>query len=523
MPAAPTPAATVPTQNLHADERSAALLESGRQTPLEEELHRWLRDQWKPGLYAVAVHRTPDSPITPYAFGESAWTGWDLAAELWAIRDRWQPHARVLCLLTDGPDAADERQLRLLSRYLGIEVVDARGPVPDAGPTPPEQGQGQGQGQGQDAGLPGRARAEDPNPAAAETTCPAPLPPAGTASPIGVPVSILDMATTVAAEPPAARSLASPPVGAAGESRDPRRHPPHRAAPARNLDNTAEPPAAGAAVAPAAAATTAEPDTARTVEASAQERQPGVLQAPESVDAARPSTAQERSAFRELMHRRYDIHARAVTQTLATSPGLRSGSGGPAAAEESDVCDLAAVRALVNGDWPQEPKPAQLAAWAACLTSGLRMLPTFRGTAYVWRGWEHVDPALLTVGRIVTCDNVLRARLAPSGDAHQLPVDVVVWSQSGRRTRPLLPEDAQEEVLFPGRTAFRVLAVQAGGSEPVARVLLRQLSLQEFARARALPATGQEALGDKDVKTRARLLAAVGESLDEAVPHIATV
>jgi len=76
---------------------------------------------------------------------------------------------------------------------------------------------------------------------------------------------------------PAARSLASPPVGAAGESRDPRRHPPHRAAPARNLDNTAEPPAAGAAVAPAAAATTAEPDTARTVEASAQERQPGVL------------------------------------------------------------------------------------------------------------------------------------------------------------------------------------------------------------------------------------------------------
>lgn len=501
-PTLPVPSATVPPDALQLDKRGLAFLPAGESQPVAAELEEWRRDRWQPGLYAVAVRRPADSPLTPYEFSTTPWSAWDLAVELWAVRAHWK-HARTLCLLTDGPVGADELELRLLSLYLGVAVADARGCLPgiEAG------GAGQADAGAEGAVLSATAEPAPPESGGDDEV----LPPAQVALPEGLkalvaPIGLSGIATTVTSEPASHTPGAVRASGRMDEAAG-GRGPQHQVA-------SVEADADGAVGIDGAGLAGADgvPEVGSIDAAGAR---PGVLNAPPLLEPGHRSTAEERSRFRELMQRRYDVHARAITQTLATRPGLRSGSGGSAVCKESDVCDLAAVRALVSGEWPQGQEPAHTAAWTACVTSGLRMLPTYRGAAYVWCGWEEIDPSALSVGQLVTSAHVLRARLGPGVASERPAVEAVVWSESGRRTRMLVPEGVEEEVLFPGRTAFRVLALRAGGGgAQVPQILLRQLTGQESVRARTAEGAGPEPLGERDFKVRSRLLAALGESAE---------
>ncbi|MFF1874973.1 hypothetical protein [Kitasatospora herbaricolor] len=237
------------------------------------------------------------------------------------------------------------------------------------------------------------------------------------------------------------------------------------------------------------------------------------LAAPTTVLPGHRSTAENRASFRELMQRRYDVHARAVLQTLATNPGLRSATvGASAASEDSDVCDLAAVRAFVCDDWPEQPQAAQIEAWTACVVSGLRMLPTFRGVTYAWYGRDEAGLSSLSVGQLFTPEHVLRTRVRSGTVPEGSEVEVVVWSESGRRTGVLLAEETGEEILFPAWTSFRVLSCRAGQGGAPARVLLRQLTAAEAkGLSRAPGEADAEVLKERDARARSGLLTAIGE------------
>ena len=248
--------------------------------------------------------------------------------------------------------------------------------------------------------------------------------------------------------------------------------------------------------------------------AGAVEIQPQrALAAPTTVLPGHRSTAENRANFRELMQRRYDVHARAVLQTLATNPGLRSAAvGASAASEDSDVCDLAAVRAFVCDDWPEQPQAAQIDAWTACVVSGLRMLPTFRGVTYAWYGRDEAGLSSLSVGQLFTPEHVLRTRVRSGTVPEGSEVEVIVWSESGRRTGVLLAEETGEEILFPAWTSFRVLSCRVGRGSAPARVLLRQLTAAEAkGLSRASGEADAEVLKERDARARSGLLTAIGE------------
>ncbi|MCL7429387.1 hypothetical protein [Streptomyces sp. YS415] len=178
-----------------------------------------------------------------------------------------------------------------------------------------------------------------------------------------------------------------------------------------------------------------------------------------------PPTAQDRTAFRQLVGSAWDRHASVITRALVRMPALRG------ARPDEAVCDLLAVHLYLTApedspfasahlDAALESGDSRLAPYVVCLTAGLRRLPSYRGAAVRGPGTA-VEPAQ---------DGTVRfaAPLAalPLAAAAQRPgAGCVLWSVTARRTRPLLGTAADELLLFPPGTRFDVLDASAAGAD----------------------------------------------------------
>ncbi|MFJ1562271.1 ricin-type beta-trefoil lectin domain protein [Streptomyces mirabilis] len=441
------------------DERGLTFLEpdhSGTKELLERFGH-WRRTGGQPDLYGVAVRCASSTPGSPYLVGRTPRSAWELARALWAERSRWQGEGRELALFTDSLMPDQTLQLRLLSSYLRVPVVNGR---PVALPVPGGLPQGGHSAVGGPGPRPERPQSLTPESGAE------PLPDSeAPALPTAVGSSPAPTVTGVPAEepPPQAAALAeTAPFGAPGETQS------------------------------AGAEPAEEPDTVTVVGA-------GVLLAPPTLLPGHRSTPEERSLLREGLRHRYDVHARAVARTLATNPGLR-----PASAPEqgTDMCDLVAIRALLDGDAPtaaSEQAAADLAAaWAACVASGLRRLPSYRGAVCLAGALPGSDPQALVPGQVVDTAHVLRTS-RPAATAPNGVVMTVLWSATGRRVGTLFPERTEEDIVFPGNCAFRVVGVEPAGPATPRRVLLREVSPEERQQS------GGTALDDEDRSVLERL------------------
>ncbi|MBB5939697.1 hypothetical protein [Streptomyces zagrosensis] len=224
------------------------------------------------------------------------------------------------------------------------------------------------------------------------------------------------------------------------------------------------------------------------------------------------STEAEQAAFRTLAESQWERLGSAVARTLMRMPALRGHEQIAARADlialqlylrgtQSELDHEALRRALHSGD-------GRLLPYAACVASGLRRLPSFRGA--VFRG----APSLLAVGGGLTPGRLLR----DPGPVSGLPVEsegpspggarYVIWSVTGRRVRQLFDapgaaavSTSRDEVVFPPGTVFRVLDASTdgpGGEAPL--FLLRELSVLP-----AVTTVRRDPLDDQDRAALVRL------------------
>ncbi|MFF5408532.1 hypothetical protein ACFY8K_37515 [Streptomyces misionensis] len=193
------------------------------------------------------------------------------------------------------------------------------------------------------------------------------------------------------------------------------------------------------------------------------------------------STAPEQRLLRSYLGTDWERHASAVQRVLTRLPGLRS------AGESDDVlgADLTAVHAYIDaGESPAsrpdlavelERRDSGALAYLACLASGLRRLPSFRGAAVRTAGIFDAGTKMLLPGEELGAATPIGAQALeqyPSApDDHYL-----IWSMTGRRVSSLLntgtgPDSGK--VLFGPATRLRVLRVRQRGDATV--VLLREL------------------------------------------------
>ncbi|MFF8883759.1 hypothetical protein [Streptomyces flaveolus] len=194
------------------------------------------------------------------------------------------------------------------------------------------------------------------------------------------------------------------------------------------------------------------------------------------------STPADRQALRSLAGPLWWQHQATVTRMLTMVPGLRT------QAQNEDVqADLVAVRCYVTLDdgplswtWLRQRLVAgsdEALPYLACLASGLRLLPSYRGV--VIRDAAGISqagrsPAPGTELREATPVGTLTLDGAPpsAGDRY------VIWSVTGRRVRSLFSPTAStgntEEIVFGPGTRFRVLGTE--GRPGAMTVLLREVA-----------------------------------------------
>lgn len=194
------------------------------------------------------------------------------------------------------------------------------------------------------------------------------------------------------------------------------------------------------------------------------------------------STEDERSAFRALADAVWDRHGTAVGRMLTRMPALRGQE------QEAARADLIALhlylhtsegalrhdelaRALRRGDKPLLP-------YAACLASGLRRLPSYRGVALRGAGAEDIDDGLAP-GDLLRDPAPVCALPLAAGAPRPSGARYAISSVTGRRVRQLTHRPgagvARDEVVFPPGTLLRVLAVREEGDAPL--ILLREVPL----------------------------------------------
>ncbi|MFC8448882.1 hypothetical protein [Kitasatospora sp. NPDC057223] len=219
---------------------------------------------------------------------------------------------------------------------------------------------------------------------------------------------------------------------------------------------------------------------------------------------ARPSTAQEQAAFKELLGVHYQRCASRADQVAMRLPALRS------APREDLRTDLAAVflhhadsgvpvsrTELVEA--ARRPGPGPLDSFLACLGSGLRRLPSHHGAVLLGADpgpeeLEHYRPgAELTEPAPVVG---LPAHDVELGAA----VEFVVWSATGRRTAAFA-DTGEPEVVFPPGSRFSVIDLLPAGEGRPTRILLREIAHPGAEESEA----GH--LGDRDRQARLRLTA----------------
>jgi hypothetical protein len=177
-------------------------------------------------------------------------------------------------------------------------------------------------------------------------------------------------------------------------------------------------------------------------------------------------------------------------------------TGGSGEADHALVTDLVAVRAYASEDGVEvdralrSPDPSAALAAAACIASGLRRLPSFRGVVFRVAA-PPVAPGAYLPGAVLMEPAFLTTT---SADDEVLAAGAVfaIWSSTGRRTGGLELDGGSDTVVFAANTAFKVLAEYAPGA-PDGYVLLRELPEgQQGARAVC-------ALDEEDAATLQRL------------------
>lgn len=229
-----------------------------------------------------------------------------------------------------------------------------------------------------------------------------------------------------------------------------------------------------------------------------------------SARATRPghlSSATDHDALRALVGPHWDLYVPAVSEALNRLPALVEDE------REAAEADLIALRMYLDGDegplGDRELARALragddgLQAYAACLASGLRRMPAYRGV--VLRGAGSApddDEESLPVGSLLR--DLAPLSGVPVAAAAGLPRGprYLIWSVTGRSTRQLT-EGEQDEVVFAPGTPFRVLDVRGGGPSPL--VLLRELPVSAAAPAAPTRSGASAELDSADLATLARL------------------
>jgi hypothetical protein len=163
---------------------------------------------------------------------------------------------------------------------------------------------------------------------------------------------------------------------------------------------------------------------------------------------------------------------------MSESPGLR---GTSRAVTGDTLTDLVAVRLYLSGDSAAVNEAVRSASvgshvpLARCVASGLRKLPSYRGTALLRTRISAAERAWYQPGRLATEWAFCTAR-TETYPAPAQGTDFLIWSMTARRTN-LLDPGTPDRVLFLPGTRFKVLRCDEEGDRPT--VLLRELSASE--------------------------------------------
>ncbi|WP_035839309.1 hypothetical protein [Kitasatospora azatica] len=255
------------------------------------------------------------------------------------------------------------------------------------------------------------------------------------------------------------------------------------------------------------------------------------------------STPEERQRYREHAGSRHEKHVVAVARALAQRPALRGAS--PRSSREAEdvvAVDLAALRAYLCGeplnldDVLRSANPSPARAHTACLVSGLRVLPAYRGAVFRSARLSAEALARYRPGLPLIEPGFVSGATSPAGVPAPHPaaepgtkpspepgraaggeapgtarVRYAVWSQTARRTGWLDTGSAGEEALFVAGTEFLVLDVEAAQESGPAVVYLR-----ESPRAGAQPGPdGTVELTEADRTILDRLRTALGAAPGE--------
>jgi hypothetical protein len=228
------------------------------------------------------------------------------------------------------------------------------------------------------------------------------------------------------------------------------------------------------------------------------------------------SSEEEHAAFRDFAAEVWERHAAAVSRVFTRMPALRGRELEAArtdlvavhaylTAEEGPLHHQELVRDLRTGE-------GRLSAYAGCLTSALRRLPSYRGVAL--RGGDGTAPEP-AVGTLVLEPGPVSALTGASGLPGGGSVRYAIWSVTGRVVRQLLGSstgsaDAHDEIVFAPGTGFRALGVRPGpaGSSVV---LLRELLGNGTTHM-----NGIEELSELDLKALAHLEEALAKDFPVA-------
>lgn len=223
------------------------------------------------------------------------------------------------------------------------------------------------------------------------------------------------------------------------------------------------------------------------------------------------SSAAERQVLRSHVGADWERHTRAAQRTLTALPGLR-----PAGDEDDEpLADLAALYAYlgaVEGRLGERELAAALnrrdpdaVAYLACLASGLRRLPSYRGATVLTAGVFDDATAMLLPGEEV---GVAVPVITHAVDEPWYPTladdHYLIWSSTGRRVGSFAEAgpSAPTDVVFGPGSRFRVLEVRDRGGASV--VVLREVPP-------GTPPTAPGMLGTADVPVLERLRALADE------------
>ncbi|MDO3686643.1 hypothetical protein [Micromonospora sp. C28ISP2-4] len=190
-----------------------------------------------------------------------------------------------------------------------------------------------------------------------------------------------------------------------------------------------------------------------------------------------PDLDEERTWFRRAFRREIAAVAADVAGVLAAHPGL---GGGADATEYATAVRLYLSAAGDGLDQAlRSAEPGGHVPFARCVSAGVRRLPAHRGVAYAAAELTTADLRRIAQRRVLTDWGFTNALAEPPAD---LPgtVEVLVWSATARRTAAFEPGDGvPARVLFLPGTAFTVLQVQEPEAGAPARLLLRELAVEE--------------------------------------------